>query len=160
MNEFLAWVGRTPFSQTLQNELWMVPTIQAVHILALALVFTSALVLNLRLLGVVQKSQSISLLNDRFIPWIGWGVLVLAVTGLLLMISEPTRAILNLYFQIKMAALLIVGGFTWAMAASVAKNPEAWEAPESRSSVRLMAVVSLVLWAVIMTAGRWIAYGP
>lgn len=160
MNGFLDWVGTTTLSQTLQNQFWMVPTIQAVHIMAITAVFTSALVLDMRLLGVMHKGQALQRLNTRFMPWIGWGVLVLLVTGVLLMIAEPTRAILNPYFQIKMAALVVVGAITWSLAKAVARSPDAWAEPERNPVAKPLAVASLILWAIIVTAGRWIAYGP
>ncbi len=50
MNAFLDAVGQTPLSQTLQNVGWLIPTIQSIHILALAVVFTSAAIVDLRLL--------------------------------------------------------------------------------------------------------------
>ena len=160
MGNFLHWVYLTPFSQMLQNHFWMVPTIQAVHIACVALVFVSAVVLDLRLLGVMNRSQSMPVLTRRFAPWVGWGVLVLLCTGLLLMIAEPTRAILNPYFQIKMAALVIVGCLTWWLAVSVQRHPDSWAEPALRGSSKPIAFLSLALWAVIVIAGRWIAYGP
>ncbi len=160
MNSFLDWVGRTPLSLYMGETAWTIPTIQAIHIMAVAVVFFSALWLDMRILGVVGKGQSFAAMARRFAPWIGWGVLVLLLTGLLLMTAEPTRAVLNLYFQLKMAALLIVGTLTWAMAAGAKADSPLWGAPETRGTAKLIAVVSLVLWALIVTAGRWIAYGP
>jgi hypothetical protein len=160
MNSFLDWVGRTPLSLYMGDTAWTIPTIQAVHIMAVAAVFFSAFWLDMRILGVVGRSQSFPAMARRFAPWIGWGVLVLLLTGLLLMVAEPTRAITNLYFQVKMAALLVVAALTWAMAAGAGAGSPLWTAPETRSTAKLVAVVSLVLWALIVTAGRWIAYGP
>jgi hypothetical protein len=160
MNSFLEWVGTTPLSLMLGNVTWAIPTIQAVHIMAIAAVFTSALLLDMRIFGVVGRDQTFADMTRRFSPWVGWGVLVLLVTGLLLMVAEPTRAITNLYFQIKMAALLVVCAVTWIMTAGAQAGALLWTAPEHKLSAKLVAAVSLLLWAVIITAGRWIAYGP
>jgi len=160
MTSFLDWVGRTPLSEMFQAQIWMISTLQSIHIMAIAVVFTSALVIDMRMLGVSNRGQGLAPLVGRFAPWIGWGVPVLLATGLLLMIAEPTRAILNLYFQVKMAALVAVVALTWMLVAAVNKNPDAWQAPERRGSAKLLAVASLLLWALIITAGRWIAYGP
>src|SRR6185437_7315458 len=117
MNAFLDSVGSTPLSQLLQNVRWLIPLIQSTHILALSLVFVSAVVVDLRLLGVAGRSQALPALTARFLPWVRWGVLVLLATGLLLMVAEPRRALLNPLFQMKMAALAVVGLMTWAIAA-------------------------------------------
>ncbi|MGZ3363954.1 MAG: DUF6644 family protein [Caulobacteraceae bacterium] len=152
MNAFLDAVGRTPLSQLMQDVRWLIPLIQSTHILALSLVFVSATVVDLRILGVAGRGQPLTSLTSRFLPWVGWGVLLLLVTGLLLMMAEPRRAILNPLFQIKMAALVVAGGMTWFIAA---KAPAG-----DRSIAKSLAVSSLVLWLVIIALGRWIAYGP
>jgi hypothetical protein len=160
MNAFLDWVGQTRFSLYFGEAAWAIPTIQAVHIMAIAVVLFSGLWLDMRVLGVVGRGQSFLALSRRFAPWIWWGVLVLALTGVLLMIAEPTRAITNSYFQIKMALLAVVAALTWAMAAGAKAEAPLWTAPETRLLPKLVAVISLLLWAAIVTAGRWIAYGP
>jgi hypothetical protein len=156
MNAFLDAVGATPLSQLLQNVRWLIPLIQSTHILALSLVFVSAVVVDLRLLGVAGRNQTLPSLTARFLPWVGWGVLVLLVTGLLLMIAEPRRALLNPFFQLKMAALVVVGLMTWA----IARAPVHWAIPARAGLAKTVAVGSLLLWLAIIALGRWIAYGP
>jgi hypothetical protein len=160
MNDFLEAVRASPLSIAMQSATWTVSTLQSIHIFTLAIVFTSAAAVDLRLLGVAAKDQPLERLTARFFPVIGWGLLLLATTGLLLMIAEPTRAILNLYFQLKMAALLVVGVGTWSLGRSVALNPQSWASPQKRALSKVFAVASLTLWALIIVAGRWIAYGP
>ena len=157
MNAFLEAVGATPFSQTLQNVRWLIPLIQSAHILALSLVFVSAAVVDLRILGVAGRGQALPSLTQRFLPWVGWGVLVLLVTGLLLMVAEPRRALLNPFFQLKMAALVAAGLMTWVIAA---RAPGDWSGLERRGLAKALAVGSLVLWLAVIGLGRWIAYGP
>lgn len=153
MNAFLDAVGQTAFSQTLQNVRWLIPLIQSVHIFALALVFTSAAIVDLRLLGVAGRGQPLARMSERFLPTVGWGVLVLLTTGLMLMAAEPHRALLNPFFQLKMAALVLVGGFTFAIARMA-------HARRVIPAAKAIAVLSIVLWLVIIALGRWIAYGP
>jgi hypothetical protein len=156
MNAFLDAVGTTPLSQLLQNVRWLIPLIQSTHILALSLVFVSAAVVDLRILGVAGRRQRLPSLTSRFLPWVGWGVLVLLTTGVLLMIAEPRRALLNPLFQMKMAALVVAGLMTWAIAA----GGDGWAGLERRGLAKPLAVGSLLLWLAIIALGRWIAYGP
>jgi len=158
MNAFLNAVGETPLSQLLQNVRWLIPLIQSTHILALSLVFVSAVVVDLRILGVAGRNQTLPSLTARFLPWVGWGVLVLLATGLLLMVAEPRRALLNPFFQLKMAALVVVGLMTWTIATRA--TDRGWSESEGRGLAKTMAVSSLVLWLAIIALGRWIAYGP
>lgn len=156
MNAFLDAVGRTPLSQLMQTVRWIIPLIQSTHILALSLVFVSAAVVDLRILGVAGRGQALENLTARFLPWVGWGVLVLLVTGLLLMVAEPHRALLNPFFELKMAALVVVGGMTWFIAARAGGGSTLVQG----GSAKALAVGSLILWLVIIALGRWIAYGP
>lgn len=158
MDAFLNWVGETGLSLWLGNVPWAISSIQSVHIMAIAVVFTSALLMDLRVLGLAGRGQSLGDLSRRFAPWIGWGLVVLLLTGLLLMVAEPTRAILNKYFQIKMLSLVMVGALTWAMTSGARREGGFWSRPELSAQAKLLAVVSLLLWAVIVTTGRWIAY--
>jgi hypothetical protein len=160
MNDFLNTVGSTPLSQLLQNVRWLIPLIQSTHILALSLVFVSAAVVDLRILGLAGRGQALSSLTARFLPWVGWGVLVLLITGLLLMVAEPRRALLNPYFQLKMAALVVAGVMTWFIAARAPDANHGWTDLERRGVAKPMAVGSLLLWLAIIALGRWIAYGP
>lgn len=155
---FLDWVGQTRFSIMLGEVAWAIPGIQAVHIMAIAVVFTAAFLLDMRVLGVMAKGQTFGSLAQRFSPWIVWGLVILAATGLLLMVAEPTRAITNKYFQLKMLSLAIVGVMTWRMVAGANKEGSLWSAPEGKGSAQLLAVVSLLLWTAIIAAGRFIAY--
>lgn len=160
MNAFLDAVSATSLSQLLQNVPWLIPLIQSTHILALSLVFVSAAVVDLRILGVAGRKQTLPSLTHRFLPWVGWGVLVLLVSGLLLMVSEPRRALLNPFFQIKMAALLVAGLMTWLIAARTADVGGGWTDFERRGVAKALALGSLLLWLAIIALGRWIAYGP
>ena len=53
LDRFCSWLEQTPLSQAIQSAGWVVPTVQTIHILAIAAVLSSVLMLDLRLLGVV-----------------------------------------------------------------------------------------------------------
>ena len=57
---FADWLADTPLSKTLQDHSWVVPTSQSIHILAVSIVFGSACMVNLRLLGVGRSGRRIS----------------------------------------------------------------------------------------------------
>jgi hypothetical protein len=160
MHDFLEAVRQTPLSELLQTVQWLIPTIQSIHIAALAVVFTSAAWVDLRLLGAAGRGQPLGRLSKRFLPWVGWGVLVLLATGLLLMIAEPTRALLNPFFQIKMLLLVIVGWMTWAIARGAERQAGVFAGIDGGAAAKPVAIASLVMWLAIIGFGRWIAYGP
>src|SRR4029077_15831595 len=66
---FADWLADTPLSKTLQDTAWAVPPSQSIHILAVSIVFGSACMVNLRLLGVGRSGRSISQLSNTVVPW-------------------------------------------------------------------------------------------
>jgi uncharacterized membrane protein SirB2 len=147
---------QTALSQAIQATSWVVPTVQTVHILSVAVVITSALMLDLRLIGVVGVDQPLDRVWARFLPFVWWPLLILLATGAIMIIDEPARSLKNPVFQLKMALLLgamIVTGIVQLLGRNLSL-------PEHRPGVSsyLIVALSLLLWTGIVFAGRWIAY--
>ncbi|MDE3168649.1 MAG: hypothetical protein KGL75_00790 [Acidobacteriota bacterium] len=152
---FCNWLSNTPISLKIQTVLWIIPAVQTVHILCIAIVISTMAMLDLRLAGLTGRSQSVSTAVSRWVPWV-WGTLpVMLLTGCILIIGEPTRELMNPYFRAKMAMLAIVVAITLFVHL---RNKDAayWEA--RASTAKLAGCVSLLLWVGIIAAGRWIAY--
>src|SRR6266851_5596151 len=132
LDRFCSWLEQTPLSQAIQSAGWVVPAVQTIHILAIAAVLSSVLMLDLRLARVTH----------RFRPVIWWTLPILLATGVVMIIGEPARSLANPVFQLKMLLLLA------AIAVTAAFHKES----------RIIAIVSLSLWVGIVFAGRWIAY--
>jgi hypothetical protein len=159
LDSFCNWLAATPVSQTIQTIDWIVPAVQTIHILGVAAVVTSALMINLRLLGVRRYDQSVAGVARRFLPFIWWPLPVLAATGAILIVAEPARALENPVFLLKMGLLITAAGATLACQLPIRSNPTFWElSPGRRRAGQLIAVTSIPLWIAIVCAGRWIAY--
>lgn len=135
---------------------WIVPALQTVHILAVAAVLASVVVINLRVVGLVDLGQPLAVLLDRFLPPIAIGVGILAVTGLLLIAGEPTRAPYRVIFWVKLALIVAAAVLTWShRRASPVASGGTLAIGIGRKGVALLA---LSLWLGVIVAGRWIAY--
>jgi hypothetical protein len=156
---FSKWLGATAASAVIQNVSWIIPLVQTIHILAIAIVLSSVAMLDLRLLGLAGKRVTISGMAERFLPWI-WGALaVLALTGAILITGEPDRSLLNPAFQIKMALVVSAIVITLIFQRTVRRNAAFWDlSPARRRSARLTALISLAIWLAIAICGRLIAY--
>ncbi len=142
LDKFCSWLEHTPLSQAIQSAAWVVPAVQTIHILAIAAVMSSVLMLDLRLLGIVGSDQPLARATSRFRPVIWWTLPILLATGVVMIIGEPARSLANSVFQLKMLLLLAAIAVTAAF----------------REGSRIIAVLSLSLWVGIVFAGRWIAY--
>jgi hypothetical protein len=156
---FCEALSQTPFSMLIQDIGWIIPLVQTFHILSIAVVIGSVGMIDLRLLGLAGRSQSISSMTNRLLPAVWAALAVLLCTGAVLAIGEPVRSLANPAFQLKMLLLLLVIALTVFFQRSLRKDLAFWElSPTRRLTARLTAVVSLLLWVGIVFAGRWIAY--
>jgi Family of unknown function (DUF6644) len=138
---------------------WVVPTVQTIHILAIAVVVSSVLMIDLRLIGLFWADRPLSRVSSRFLPLVWWPLLVLLATGAIMIIAEPARSLKNPAFQLKMsvllAALAVTGLFQFLQRRNRAFGDLRYG---SRATAAAVAIVSMLLWSAIVFAGRWIAY--
>jgi hypothetical protein len=154
-----AWLEVSPASLFIQSNAWVIPVTQSVHIMTLAVIMTTMTMLNVRLIGVVGRAQSLSVSRKRFLPLL-WRLLpVAALTGTVLIVGEPRRELLSAYFWAKMAMLVTVVGLTLLVAPLLEDKPLGDLAGDRRLLIRAVGTLSLLLWLAIIFCGRWIAYG-
>lgn len=159
LHDFCLWLSQTPLSVAFQSSSWVVATTQTVHILGIALVFTSGLMMSLKLLGIAGRDLTVGAYAARFMPWIWCPLLVLLLSGAVLIISEPARSLENPAFMLKMVLLAGVIVMMLILQISISRYPADWESSAGkRTKAKIVALVSLVLWMAIISAGRWIGY--
>jgi hypothetical protein len=159
LNIICAWIDQTALSQAIQVTNWVVPTVQTVHIVAIALVASSALMVDLRLIGVFWADRPLNAVVARFLPLVWWPMIVLFATGAILIVGEPARSLKNPAFQLKMTLLIAALIVTGLVQFLVRRRPKfADEGVARRGGAFAIAVVSMLVWASIIFAGRWIAY--
>ena len=150
--EFSDSLSATAASQFIQTTEGLIPSLQTIHIICIAVLWASALMVDLRVLGSGLKSEPLSAVADRFIPSI-WGcIAILLATGALLIIAEPGRTLSNPAFYLKMASL-VIAIFVTLWLRSFARGSK----PVTGLPVAA-AIVSMLLWVTIIVSGRLIAY--
>jgi hypothetical protein len=114
----------TPVGDGIKNSVWLFPAVEAVHLLALALLGGAILMLDLRLLGLGLAGQPASSVERDTRPWLIGALAVMVVTGGLLGVSEALKLYDKQAFWVKMIALACALVFTFAV-----KNPLARRDP-------------------------------
>lgn len=153
------WLASTSVSVAFQTATWFVPAVQTVHILAVALLLTSVFRVSCELMRVREHSTELASLIVRLAPWVWWPLLVLLLTGMLLTITEPARELLNRAFRAKMILVLVLCALFWTVRSRLDGLPTYWSASRgTRGLARAIGIADIFLGAVIVTAGRWIAY--
>jgi hypothetical protein len=159
LSELSKWLAATSISHAIQTAGWIIPTLQTIHILCVAVVFASALLVDFRIFRLFERNVPLPEVMQRFLPTI-WPVLViLLLTGSLLIIAEPRRSLVNSTFQLKMVLLVIAILLTASLQRGIALSPAFWERDRGRRVAgQLVAAASILVWSGILLAGRWIAY--
>ncbi len=148
------WLDATPISVVIRNSTTIFPVVEVFHLLGLTLLLGTITITDLRMLGFGMRRQSIATVAGQLGPYTSWGVVVTIVTGLLLFLSEAMKCYGNEAFPYKMACLL--GGIIvyYFIQRRITR-------PESRVSpalLKVIAVLSLLLWYGVAIAGRAIAF--
>ena len=159
LNEFSRWLAATEVSHTIQTTNWIIPTLQTIHILCVAAVFSAAILVDLRIWRLLERDQPLPDMARRFLPTIWPVLLILLVTGSLLIVGEPRRSLLNSTFYLKMALLVVAIALTAGLQRTISSSPNFWDRDLARRVAgRFAATVSILVWCGILFAGRWIAY--
>jgi uncharacterized protein DUF6644 len=135
----------------LSNVPGLPPIVQTVHLLGIAVIMSSVVLLDLRILGLALPSQDVHELTRRVMPWVWWTLPIMLLSGLPFVIARPQRYFTNPVFGIKFALLLP------AVALAAVLHIVSIRKPDYRGT-KLIAGISLLLWIGVVLAGRWIAY--
>lgn len=154
----IAWIYASPLSTAIRDLSWVVPTVQSVHILAIAVIFGAAVISDLRLAGVLATDEPSRGVIRRYYPWMRAALIVLLLTGLVMIIGEPDRVLVNTTFWLKMC--LVVAAFTlaWSVRRPLLRPFAPAQDEDEKPSVKAVAWLSIALWCVVIFCGRWIAY--
>jgi hypothetical protein len=153
----LATLGESPLAEFMAASRVIYPLVNATHILALATLFGSILLLDLRLLGLFANLPMQPLATS--VPRLAAAGLMLAVvTGFLLFTVEPLDYVANPAFltKVTLVALGSAHALSVHMSSAWRKLRRGQRAPGLR--LRLSALLSLLLWTGAILAGRWIAF--
>ena len=140
---------------SVRQSLWLFPIIECFHLLSLALLGGTVLVVDMRLLGFGLRSQPSADLWRKVQPWLIGALAVSIGTGILMFLSEAIKCYYSPPFWYKMSFLALAAGFTFTAHRKVVQA-ELGRIPPI--VVKVTALVSLLLWFGVGFSGRWIAF--
>jgi hypothetical protein len=159
LQAFSNWLVETWISHLFADRIWTVVISQTIHIVGVAVVMMSVALINLRILGVTGRNQSVASITSQLVPWVWWAMLALLLTGILQTFAEPAREIMNLTMRIKILMLIAVSGITYYYTRALRTDPHFWDVEgEHRTLGVTLALLSIALWVAIVVCGRLVAY--
>lgn len=156
IDPFLIWLESTALSQWIvgSESMFAFPGILALHAIGMGFAVGICLALDLRVLGVAPGVRIAEM--RRFVPVVWAAFWLNAVSGVLLLIGYPTKALTNPVFYLK---LLLIGVGLWLFRRIGRRVfDDAGDERAQSPLVQRLAVFSLVCWVGAITAGRFLAY--
>lgn len=144
-------IEASALGQTIRESTWLFPAIESTHLLALALLGGSILILALSILGWGLKTPLTELYRSAHRYW-NAAVIVLLITGVLLGISEPVKLYGRQAFWVKMISLAIALAVTYLVFNPLVRRgaSDVW--------LRGVTIVTIAAWLTVAMAGRWIGF--
>lgn len=150
LEQFWAWIEMQPLAARIGESAWF-PFLESVHVLSAMFVVGTVLMADLRLLGWSALRYPVTVITDEIVPWT-WGAFAIAtLTGVGLFITRASAYVANPAFLAKVV-LLLLAGVNMLVLHFVALRT---------ARVRLQMTTgacSLLVWAGVVLAGRWIGH--
>jgi hypothetical protein len=143
----------------MRDSLKAMPFIESLHVLAIATVFGTILIVDLRLLGVAGMRRPFSTISSEMLPktWIAFVIAV--ITGALMFAPNAITYYGNTAFRLKMLALLLAGLNMLAFHLFTERSIAQWDrSPRTPTGARIAAIISITIWLAVIFLGRWIGF--
>jgi hypothetical protein len=156
---FLKSLEASGLATGIRNSLWLFPLIESTHVIGLALVFGTILIIDLRLLGIASTQRSFRRMASDILKWTWAAFALTALTGALMFITNSLVYYHNFFFRTKMLLLLLSGINMLIFELTAGRTIHNWDkAPSAPSAGKALAAVSLVMWIGIIIMGRLIGF--
>ena len=153
------WLESTAAGVLVRESLYGFPILAAIHILGLTVSVGTLVWFDLRLVGVSMPRCPVSSLYRRLIPWTLVGFCVMFISGALLFTGFATKAYGNVYFRIKLTAIVLAGVNALVYHRMTERRIAHWnDAARPPMPARLAGVISIVVWTIAIMAGRMMSY--
>ena len=151
-------IEASALGQAMRQWLWLYPAVETVHIVGIALLVGSILVIDLRLLGF-SRSLPLRRLAAHVLPWSAASFLLIVPSGLAMFVAHASELISNPVFPIKICLILLAGANAGFFHAGVFRGVAQWDVDVLPPlAARAAAAVSLLLWISVIACGRLLAY--
>ena len=148
-----------PSSLAIRESIYLYPMIESVHVLSTCLFLGLVMMMDLRLVSATLRMAAVPEVQQRLFPWQMVGFGLMAVSGGLLVFTEPLRFYSNVFFQVKMALLALAGLNMTMFHTGIYRRVAEWDRHEiPPAQARTAGALSIVLFSGIVVCGRMIAY--
>ena len=155
---WLVWLETSRLAAAMREWLWLYPIVEIVHIVGFVVLVGAAVMFALRLLGV-SRTLPASLMARHHLPWARAALFLVVPSGALMFIAHATEFADNPAFRLKLIFLAAAGLNALVFHRGAFRSVARWESEATvPATARAAAVLSLLLWVGVISAGRLLAY--
>ena len=137
------------------DSLWSFPAILTTHAFGYCFIMATNIIVSARMLGFASSIPFKPL--KKLFPVMWLGLIVTAITGVMLVMAAAQKRVPNPILWFKMIALAVATPMMWKFQMKVFEDPSVDE-NNIPASARTMAACQIALWLLIMISGRLIPY--
>jgi len=159
VDPFFAFVEGSELASWIRGEsiewTFVFPVVVTLHTIGMGFLAGGSAAIDLRILGLAPRLPL--KLMRQFLPILWLSFAINALTGILLLIAYPTKALTNPVFYVK---LCLIAFAVWLLhrVSVIALRAGNVEQDVVTKEARRLAWASLVSWVALITAGRLLAY--
>ena len=157
MDPLFAWIETSALSEWIRGSdcVCAFPTIVTLHNVGMAFLAGGGIAIDLRIIGFAPGIPLKPM--GRLVPLLWLAFALNGLTGILLLIAYPTKALTNPLFYVKLSLVAAALGLVYRIATDILPAHDAGERSVP-AKTKALAITSLAVWAVLIAAGRFLAY--
>ena len=123
LHTLFRWLGHSTIGLAMARSTWGFPLIEMAHLIGLAGLGGTILIVDLQLLGIGPGRLPASRIVRELRPLFVTSLIVMMVSGVLLVSAEALKCYYNPAFRAKMALLFLAIAISYAIHRTLSRNP-------------------------------------
>src|SRR5579863_4270271 len=157
--EFCHWLQTTSVSTSIRESTLLFPVLEGSHLLGLGVSAGTIALSDLRMMGLIFKKEKATDIMGGLLPFTIAGFIFMMITGVFLFWSEPIKCYESLWFRLKVVFLILAGVNAAVFHLTIWRTMDRWaDQLPPPTGARWAGFLSLVLWGLVIAAGRTTAY--
>lgn len=157
IDSLVQMIEGSPVNNWILSSQWLWPGMEILHFIGLSLLLGSMLVVDLRLAGLLRRMNIRA--THSLLPWAIIGFCLNLASGVVFLLGDPARYVVNIGFQLKMLLVLIAGINALWFFRRINPQVNSWDPHgDTPTGAKFVAVLSLSAWFGVLLLGRLIPY--
>ena len=157
--EFCRWLQETQVGTSIRESTLAFPILEGSHLLGLGVSAGTIALSDLRMMGLLFKKHKATDVMGSLLPFTIAGFVFMTITGVLLFWSEPIKCYDSIWFRLKVLFLALAAVNAGIFHLTVWRTMDKWaDVMPPPKGARWAGFLSLLLWTLVIAAGRTTAY--